>query len=243
MSLIHQALKKVEGSRTHDARVRYAFKNPGVRALRRYALPLVFIISAVSAYLLFAPAKKNETAKPPVAAVKAPPVPEASSQAPAIDFNAKGMDEFRAGRFKEAEGLFRKALEAGPLSESVHNNLGLTLMKLGKKDEAEVNFKKALEIRPGYPEALNNYACLLAESGKSKKALPLLERAIKADPAYGDARFNLAVLLEKKGDLQGALSSYEEFIRTEPAATEAAQVRKKLMVLRSELILKQAGGR
>lgn len=243
MSLIHQALKKADGASRGAAANEYAFRTSGVKFIRKYALPVVFIISVIAAYLLFVPAKKTDTRHHPPIAVKTP-VPH-QMPAPAIpaDFNAQGMDEFRAGRFSDAETNFRKVLGSKPQSASAHNNLGITLMKLGKNGGAEDAFKKALELEPGHIEALNNYACLLAETGRSKKALPLLEKAMGIDPAYADARLNLAVLLEKKGDLQGAFDNYSAFLDLNGADKDAPLVRKQLMVLRSGLILKQAGGR
>lgn len=240
MSLIHQALKKVEGPQTRRTGVESAFKT-GRANIRRYAIPALLAISIISAsYLFLAPAKEHQSAQPAAAAAPAPGPIKANVPA---DFNSRGMDEFRARRYQAAEELFRKALQEDPAQVDVHNNLGLALMRLGRKGDAEAAFKKALEVRPEHPEALNNYASLLAETGRQGKAIALLERALKADPAYADARLNLAILHDKRGDLQRALSGYEEFMRLEPSSDDAAQVRKRLMHLRSELIVKKAGGR
>jgi Flp pilus assembly protein TadD len=200
-------------------------------------LPVLVLLSIVSAYFLY-PGLFIET-KAPAAARN---IPAAATPAP-IDFNSQALEEYRSGRFEKAEPLFTKALEAGPVSAAVYSNKGLAFMRVGKKNDAETAFKKALDIDPLHPQALNNYACLLAEAGKTAKARAMLEKAVKADPSYADAYFNMAVLLEKKGDLTGALESYEEFIRLEPVEGGAPQVRKKLMELRSEIIVKQAGRR
>lgn len=242
MSLIHQALKKVEAPRKHESGAGFAFKAGKAGLLRRYIIPAVFIISIIYAsYLLLVPAAKEQPGAQ--TGIKNQTVAPQGAKQPEKDPHSKGIDEFRAGRYPAAEELFRKALPDSQAKEDVHNDLGLALMRLGRMAQAEDAFKKALEIRPEHPEALNNYACLLAESGKPKKALQLFERAVKAAPAYADARLNLAILLDRKGDLQGAISSYEEFMRLEPSSPDATQVRKRLMYLRSELIVKKAGGR
>lgn len=240
MSLIHQALKKVEGPRTSRAGIEFAFKTDRTK-IRRYAVPALLAISIIAAsYLLLAPAKNQQPDRPAPAIAQARGPIKANIPA---DLNSRGMDEFRAGRYQGAEELFRKALKENTAQEDAHNNLGLALMRLGRKGDAEAAFKKAIEIRPEYPEALNNYASLLAETGRQGRAIALLERALQADPAYADARLNLAILHDKKGDLQRALSGYEEFIRLEPSSNDSAQARKRLMYLRSELIVKKAGGR
>lgn len=240
MSLIHQALKKLEGANHPTAANEYSFKKPDIKALRAAILPVIVILSMVSVFFLYTGSSKNiiET-KAPAAARNIP----ATTTSEPVDFNSQAMEEYRSGRFDKATALFTKATETGQATATPSNNQGLALMRLGKKNEAEAAFKKALELDASHPQALNNYASLLAEAGKTAKARAMLEKAINADPSYADAHFNLAVLLEKKGDLTGALASYEEFIKLEPADSAAAQVRKKLMELRSEIIMRQAGGR
>lgn len=241
MSLIHQALKKLEGANQQAAACKYSFKKPGMEALRPAVLAALAALSIISAFFLYPGVSKNRIEIK--AANGAPNVPVAPQPVPVVDFNSQALEEYRSGRFEKAEVLLSKALEAAPGSATAYSNKGLVSMRLGKKNDAEADFKKALESDPSHPQALNNYACLLAQAGKTAKARAMLEKAVAADPSYADARFNLAVLLEKKGDLAGALESYEEFIRLESADSAAAQVRKKLMELRSEIIIKQAGGR
>ncbi|MBI2400268.1 MAG: tetratricopeptide repeat protein [Deltaproteobacteria bacterium] len=249
MSLIHQALKKLEGAKHPAAASEYSFKKPGIRALRPFVLPVLVLLSVISAYFLYTGASKNNIeSKVPAVAVQNPSqAGEAAMPMPALqmpaDFNSQAMEEYRAGRFEKAAALFAKTAGSMPVSASAFSNQGLAAMRLGKKSEAEAAFKKALELDASHPQALNNYASLMAEAGKTAKAKAMLEKAIKTDPSYADAHFNLAVLLEKKGDLTGALAGYEEFIRLEPSDSAAAQVRRKLMELRSMIIIKQAGGR
>ena len=237
-------MKKLEVSKQPASASGYSFKKPGIKALRPVVLPILVLLSIVSAYFLYPGAsKKNiETKATASAGPNVPALPSPAPQVP-IDLNSQAMEEYRSGRFDKAASLFTKAALSGKASASASSNMGLAAMRLGKKNEAEAAFKKALELDASHPQALNNYASLLAETGKTAKARAMLEKAIKADPAYADAHFNLAVLLEKKGDLTGALESYEEFIRLEPSDSAAAQVRKKLMELRSRIIIKQAGGR
>lgn len=247
MSLIHQALKKLEGADHPASEREYSFRKPGIRAMRPAVLPVLVFLSIVSVYFLYSsePKRNMETTyAPPAARTWAEDIQKRPTDAPEAqaDFNSQGIDEYRADRFDKAEALFRKAALARQASAAVHSNLGLAAMRLGRKSEAEASFKKALELDPGNPQALNNHASLLAEAGKTSLARAMFEKAIKADPVYADAHFNLAVLLEKKGELEGALAEYEKFLDLESSEASAAQVRKKLMALRSEIIVRQAGG-
>lgn len=248
MSLIHQALKKLENADYPAAAKVYSFRKPGIKTLSPLLAPLI-VLSIAAAYFAYPLTSKingvgmtkpqavardaiSEKAQAPVETSATPPGP-----------NEQGIEEYRAGRFDKSEALFKKAANEKQAQAFVHSNLGVAAMRLEKKREAEVAFKKALKFEPENPLALNNYASLMAEAGKSGKAIMMLEKAIEADPSYADAHFNLAVILEKKGNLAGALARYEDFLRLAPSDIEASHVRKKLMALRSEIIVKQAGGR
>jgi tetratricopeptide (TPR) repeat protein len=247
MSLIHQALKKLESADYPAASLEYSFRKPGIKTMSPLLAPLI-ILSIAAAYLAYPLASgmnggmtKQQTATRDAISEKAQAAPVEAPATPS-GLNEQGIEEYRSGRFEEAEALLKKTANE-KRSAIVHSNLGVAALRLGKKNEAEAAFKKALELEPENVFALNNYASLLAEAGKTNKAIEVLERAIKADASYADAHFNQAVMLEKKGDLAGALARYEEFLRLAPADVEAKQVRKKLMALRSEIIVKQAGGR
>ena len=248
MSLIHQALKKLEAGKSPASTTEYAFKKTGTRALRPFVLPVLVLISIVIAYFTYAPAsKKNEAVNTASKAVRPASTTNAPQKAVVVnsvpDLSSLARQEYQAGRFTQAEAILKDAIKKKPASADLQNDLGAAALRLGKKKEAQAAFKKALELDSVHPQALNNYASVLFEMGQSAKALPLVERAIKADPSYADARFNMAVMLEKRGDLQGSLSSYEEFLRLSPTDAAASGVRRKLMSLRSELILKQARNR
>ncbi len=239
MSIIYQALKKAEGERYRSTAMESSFKKKGL-ALRPVLVQAIFLPLMLAFYLL-QPSKETLTVQRPK--VTLPKAPEARLPPAEVSdgLEARGIEEYAKGRFEEAESYFRRSADEKS-SASAYSNLGLSSMRLGRKREAEAAFRKALELDPGHPQALNNYACLLAEAGKKKQALAMLEKAAANDPQYADAHFNLAVVLEKNGDLDRALPAYEDFLRL-AAPAEAAGVRRKLMALRSEVIVRQAGGR
>ena len=57
------------------------------------------------------------------------------------------------GKFDEAIGLFRKALEVDPLSADNYYNLALTLDHAGRPDEAVAALKRVLALEPAYASA------------------------------------------------------------------------------------------
>lgn len=244
MSLIHQALKKLEGESVHGAsRREYSFSLKGARA-SRLALALPAALGLAAALYMLSPgsdASRIGGQTEPAKAQAQAPAPAAEPTADGL--NRQGMEEYALGRYKEAAAAFRRASSLDAQSAHIDSNLGLSLHRLGDRAGAETAFKKALGLRQeGYPEAMNNYAALLFEAGDLKKAGGLLDEALKAAPGYADAHFNMAALLEKKGEMAAAIEHYERFLGGGADAEASAQVRKKIMVLRSALILKHARG-
>ena len=66
----------------------------------------------------------------------------------------KGLEEHRAGRFREAEALFRSILR--PDFPEAQLSLGNALVAQGKLDEAAACYVLALRARPGFDLAANN---------------------------------------------------------------------------------------
>lgn len=84
--------------------------------------------------------------------------PKASAQAPsASDLYAKGYKASQSGRFDEAIGDFRAAIEIKANYAEAYNMLGFSLRKSGKVDEAFQDYEKALQLKPNFPEAREYY--------------------------------------------------------------------------------------
>lgn len=242
MSIIYQALKKAQEESWRAPAVEYSFRSRGASAFRPALLPALLLLPLVLAFVFLSPSRTTLTVRgPSMNAIPREATVRPVSAPASAELEAKALEEYGSARFEEAEALLRELADE-KRSAAAYSNLGLASMRLGKKNEAEAAFKRALEADQSHPEALNNYACLLAEAGKSKDALIMLEKAAEADPTYADARFNIGVLLEKKGDHEGAISAYEESLRLAPPAGSAG-MRRKLMALRSEVIVRKAGGR
>lgn len=132
--------------------------------------------------------------------------------------NSQAIYLYQAGRYGEAEPLFRQALEIGEKTLGVDhpdygarlNNFAGLLLDTGRFDEAEPLFRQALGIRekrlgvdhPDYAQSLNNLAALLRATGRYGEAEPLYRQALEIDekalgvdhPEYAIRLNNLAVL-------------------------------------------------
>lgn len=246
MSIIHQALKKVEGQK-HGYSPAPSVLPKGVKEGLRLKWPVLgagfaafIVLLALSLFFYGLPARKaEESPKAGAPAVKTEPSPQTPS---AERRNRDGAELYRLGKYQEALTELKEAVRLEPGNAAYHNNLGVALMSVDMAAEAEDSFKTALELKPGYPEALNNYGALLEKKGDAKRAIEAYRKAVSIDSRYPDAHLNLAIALEKAGDGEGALEGYEKYLKTAPEGRLKADVNSKVMALRSGLILKRAKG-
>ncbi|MGM0492613.1 MAG: tetratricopeptide repeat protein, partial [Armatimonadota bacterium] len=105
----------------------------------------------------------------------------------------RGIKQYQAGQFEDAEASFARALEADPDNNTVEFNRGTTLHRRGLHDEASEAFEAAGS--GGGPELARDAAY---NRGNSRFAADDYEGAIEAyrdalrlDPGDGEAKHNL----------------------------------------------------
>lgn len=263
MSLIHQALKKLEGARRGRPQAEpgpaRSVSSPGTRKVN--AVLIAVFIAAVggglAAYSYLGLGQKTDDRmnttpeKASARRVQSSAVQGASEDQPEArpesrDGKAgpgesthaeRGMIFFRAGDYPRAATEFRAAAGSEPSNPVHHNNLGLALFRSGDASGAKRAFGEALRLRPGYPEGLNNYAVLLASMGELDRALETFEKAVSEDPGYADAYLNRAVVLENAGMTEEAVEAYRGYLRTGKDTDMQTRVRRKIAELRAGMIM------
>ncbi len=265
VSIIHEALKKIEGGRSGyisaQAGRPVALKRPA-RSMT-VILAVLTLFAAVSATIYTVWREKapsvQATAQNPVLVQAVEPglspddvasEPVASAvQAGAQNqawTDTKAVELFKLGRYHEAVAEFAEGVRRAPENIVYLNNLALAFFKADKIAEAEEAYKKALAINPDYAEALNNYGGLLAARGDLSGAIKKYRAAYALKPDYRDAYLNSAIAHELSGDLKTAVQDYERFLGLSDGAKDAetiAAVGKKLLSLRSALIIEDVQGR
>ena len=235
MSLIHEALKKVEekgraGMRADMARnPEPAGRKTGTRPVFALLTIAALVILVYGAYLHLAP--RPSAPKTALTPSRADTSKQAQEQA---GDNEKGIALYHANRFTEALAEFESALARSPADSVLQNNCGLAAMYAGQTTVAEARFKQALLLRPDYPEALNNYGALIGARGQTAKAMELFEKALTITPGYADAELNLAAALERLGRTNDAAAHYEAFLRIDPSGAGSVPARSRLVMLRAK---------
>ena len=109
----------------------------------------------------------------------------------------------RAGRYIEAEKLYRELLDADPADFDAVHRLGILKLHGGELREAETLLQTAVELAPASAAALSNLGSVLLKKGQFVAALARFEAAVALDPDDVDFRFNQAnalLLLERNNE-------------------------------------------
>jgi tetratricopeptide (TPR) repeat protein len=152
---------------------------------------------------------------------------ERSKTAYTLYVRASQLDE-DPSTMKEAETLYRQALELDPWLAIAYTNLGNICFRKGEEADAEKLYHRALEIDGRQPEAQYNLGYIMLERGKAVDAIPYFLGAIQADPRFADAYFNLAMAYEGIGDASKARPCWKQYLELEPSGTWAEIARKHL---------------
>ncbi|MCP4151687.1 MAG: tetratricopeptide repeat protein [bacterium] len=120
-----------------------------------------------------------------------------------------GKMAYSAGRFKEAEDEFRKAVAANPKEVPAHINLGTTLGQMKKYREAIACFNAALQLDPNNVTAHFNLGTIYNFWGETGKAIPHLKKVLEVNNKDAEVYMSLGDALYMKNRLDEALESYK----------------------------------
>ncbi|HIM76684.1 MAG TPA: tetratricopeptide repeat protein, partial [Rhodospirillales bacterium] len=99
----------------------------------------------------------------------------------------QGFQHHQAGRMKEAEDFYRRALKADPNHPDGLHLLGIVVNADGRTDEAMPLLERAVKANPGNAEFFNNLGQIYKSVGRIDDAINAYQGAIAADPNFSDA--------------------------------------------------------
>jgi predicted Zn-dependent protease len=120
----------------------------------------------------------------------------------------RALQEFRDGKYREAERDFREITKADPANLYAQVYLGQALFRQEKYTEAVDPYEKARALEKGGKELSSDQHRILVDqlvmaygvSGQLKKAHELLDEAIVQDPEYPLNYYNLACAFAEDGN-------------------------------------------
>jgi choline-sulfatase len=128
---------------------------------------------------------------------------------------------FRAGRLRDAQGGYRRAIAAGFHHPDVFVNLAAIAEREGRLDHARAALAEAVEITKSDADAWNRLGLLEMRRGDVDAARRAFGGAIAAAPDRAEPYYNLAIVERRAGNETAAQARLQEALARNPAYPEA----------------------
>ena len=128
----------------------------------------------------------------------------------------QGFQHHQAGRMKEAEDFYRRALKADPNHPDGLHLLGIVVNADGRTDEAMPLLERAVKANPGNAEFSNNLGQIYKSVGRIDDAINAYQGAIAADSNFSDAHSNIGNALVASGEVVKAIGHYQTALKIDP---------------------------
>jgi tetratricopeptide (TPR) repeat protein len=126
-----------------------------------------------------------------------------------------------AGRFAEAEPLYRQAIDSQPDFAPAHSNLGIILYAKGDLQGATAGFRRAVELSPDLAEAHFNLGRVLQSLEDLPGAIASLRAAVNLSPNYYQAWNSLGQVLSESGESAQAIAALRSAVELNPDLAQA----------------------
>ena len=134
---------------------------------------------------------------------------------------AAAVGRHQAGRFAEAESLYREVLAINPDHPESNHYLGVIASQLGRNEMAAALIGKAIALKGNDPAFHSNLGNALKGQGKLDEAIAAYRRALALKPDFADAHGNLGNALLDQGKSDEAIASYRRALAIRPSFAEA----------------------
>ncbi len=148
--------------------------------------------------------------------------PEATPETEAArSLLAAGFSHHRAGRYADAEEVYRAVLNLVPDDGEALHLLALLLRQKGEPLAAAECLRRLINAQPTFVAAYNSLGNILHQAGRVEEAVSCYNQALTLRPDYPEARYNLGNLLATTGRPEAAKDAYETAIKLRPGFAEA----------------------
>jgi len=134
----------------------------------------------------------------------------------AKDYTKKAIEAYNAHRYKDAEILFKKAIEFEPNYAEGYANLGALYAKFKMYDKAIELYKHSIKLKPTYAGAWTNIGNALNKTKKHEEAVFCHQRAIALSPNEANHYSNCASAYKNLGRFNLAEKYYKKAIELNP---------------------------
>lgn len=214
MSLIHQALKKVQTIEKTEALPVYS---EGVKGRIYFALPAIkvrTILLPLSLLILVSVVWWVMVFRKPQPDLKSTgqTTPRQIQSVESLLSDAKGSGAVATVKPALSEGPDGSLLKAA----KTKNMKGMEFYRQGRFLLAKAEFLSSIEIFPEYAEAYNNIGLTYKQMGDMKGAEENYKKALKYKPDYPEAMNNYGILLEANGNSNTAREYFKKAVLIAP---------------------------
>ncbi|MGH8263623.1 MAG: tetratricopeptide repeat protein, partial [Steroidobacteraceae bacterium] len=129
---------------------------------------------------------------------------------------ALAAEHQKAGRFDEAEQLYRRVLRQNPNNVDGLRLLALVALKAGRESEAEFLLQKAVALAPDFLAAHIDLGQLLKEQDRYGEALERFDHVLAVDPANVQAHHLRGATLAPAAFTYEAIDAYRKCLELRP---------------------------
>ena len=128
----------------------------------------------------------------------------------------EGIGHHRAGRFAQAEAIYRQARTAAPKDVDANHLGGLVAYQQGRHADALELLTRASRLNPKDEICAMRLALALIANSRPADAEKLLRGIVQRSPAIGDAWENLAFCLKIQDKLEDAVLAHQKALALKP---------------------------
>jgi predicted O-linked N-acetylglucosamine transferase (SPINDLY family) len=145
------------------------------------------------------------------------------------------LDHHRAGRYQQAEALYREVLEIDPRHAGAHHLLGVLALDTGRFGLAHSHLGAAVTLDPSQAHAHSDLGEVYRALAYPDQARSCYEEALRLDPGHVAAQNGLGLLRQQAGDWEGAEACFREAVRLAPGQPVALNNLGTLLLHRGRL--------
>ena len=144
---------------------------------------------------------------------------------------AHGWRLHQAGKWSEAEAVYRRVLQTDPKDANAWCYLGMACHDLDRLDEAVMAYRRAIQLQPEFPIAFNNLGNTLRMQRKLDEAVASFDHALRLKPDYLNAIKNKGTAFVWEGRLDDAMACYDRALELAPQDAETHKNRGVILLL------------
>src|SRR5437763_875880 len=119
------------------------------------------------------------------------------------------LRQHQAGRFQQAEQLYRQILSREPNHPNALYLLGVLALQTNHAEAAEELLRRSIAINPRFPEGHYGLGAALQQKGRYDEAIACYDRALTLNPQSPDAHWHRATAFLLYGNFKPAWREFE----------------------------------